>query len=681
MDSLVPILESIPSELIVVDTGGTDGAIEIAKQYADIIVPFKWCNDFAKARNAGLEKAKGEWFLFLDDDEWFENVDEIIEFFSSKEYLNYNCASYAIRNYKNKEGTEWSESRYHRMAKLMKETKFISPIHEILSPTFSPEKYLNCYVHHYGYVYDSEEERQKHADRNITLLTEVLSLKDTQDRHRLKVQLAQEYGSIREYKTSLDISKKDIEDIDALSIKMHDNITYAGWHMKNVVYSEIYRENRKEAFCIGKNYLEKKWINTVTKNNLTNALTRLAFEFKEYKECIRYLEVYLETYNKIIKDEQLKLAETIADQSESYQEDNYYLAVLSGFKAAYQLNNYEKKKKYIEKLSKIKYIVTEVSDMTEIVNYILELSNKQNRKQLLERFLYNEKFRILLTGIIEDESDLISNKEIIDILAEHSKEYPEFLPYKIISLHRKNKEINSLIDEYYTKENNILYPNIEWIDIFVNKIDILEYLNKISLEQWIKNINSFVKKASIKTIKKVIEVFKINEQENVKLQNLLLQSYEKMLVSGEFDKMKFDELDSYLKGYIDINLRLFHSIYKNEVFTCELEIFLADGCRFCNKIKDMYLEGMDELSKVRIIREAVDLYPHLSPFCKIYNEKMQEESKKATKEFLQLAEIIKENIRRYIVLGQSETALNTLYQLEQLVPNDPEVLELKQLLL
>ena len=35
------------------------------------------------ARNAGMKATEGEWFLYLDDDEWFDNPKEIVAFFLS----------------------------------------------------------------------------------------------------------------------------------------------------------------------------------------------------------------------------------------------------------------------------------------------------------------------------------------------------------------------------------------------------------------------------------------------------------------------------------------------------------------------------------------------------------------------------------------------------------------------
>ena len=74
LDSIRPLLARVSSELILVDTGCGEQVRGIIEEYTDNIVDFKWCRDFAKARNAGLERAGGEWFLYLDDDEWFEAV-------------------------------------------------------------------------------------------------------------------------------------------------------------------------------------------------------------------------------------------------------------------------------------------------------------------------------------------------------------------------------------------------------------------------------------------------------------------------------------------------------------------------------------------------------------------------------------------------------------------------------
>ena len=115
LDSLKPLLQTVPAELIVVFTGTDDGVRQVAERYTDQIVPFTWCNDFSAARNAGLKKARGEWFLYLDDDEWFEDVTEICEFFQSGEYQNYRSASYIQRNYLDWNGTKYSDFAAHRM--------------------------------------------------------------------------------------------------------------------------------------------------------------------------------------------------------------------------------------------------------------------------------------------------------------------------------------------------------------------------------------------------------------------------------------------------------------------------------------------------------------------------------------------------------------------------------------
>jgi len=57
------------SQIVVTDTGSTDRTVEIAREFGAEIYSFAWCDDFAAARNAGLEHATGDWILMLDADE------------------------------------------------------------------------------------------------------------------------------------------------------------------------------------------------------------------------------------------------------------------------------------------------------------------------------------------------------------------------------------------------------------------------------------------------------------------------------------------------------------------------------------------------------------------------------------------------------------------------------------
>jgi tetratricopeptide (TPR) repeat protein len=62
-------VRELASQIVVVDTGSTDSTRDIATRHGAEVHAFDWCEDFSAARNAALERATGDWVLFLDADE------------------------------------------------------------------------------------------------------------------------------------------------------------------------------------------------------------------------------------------------------------------------------------------------------------------------------------------------------------------------------------------------------------------------------------------------------------------------------------------------------------------------------------------------------------------------------------------------------------------------------------
>lgn len=59
-------------EIVVVDTGSTDGTIDIAREYADVFDEIEWPDSFSIARNHSFDLASGDYILVLDGDEYIE---------------------------------------------------------------------------------------------------------------------------------------------------------------------------------------------------------------------------------------------------------------------------------------------------------------------------------------------------------------------------------------------------------------------------------------------------------------------------------------------------------------------------------------------------------------------------------------------------------------------------------
>ena len=56
-------------EIVVVDTGSTDATKAVAHRFTAQVSDFPWCDDFSAARNVSLERAHGDYVLWMDADD------------------------------------------------------------------------------------------------------------------------------------------------------------------------------------------------------------------------------------------------------------------------------------------------------------------------------------------------------------------------------------------------------------------------------------------------------------------------------------------------------------------------------------------------------------------------------------------------------------------------------------
>lgn len=62
-------LDGFADEIVVYDTGSSDGTRALARSHGAVVVEGYWDADFARARNAALAHCRGQWILWIDADE------------------------------------------------------------------------------------------------------------------------------------------------------------------------------------------------------------------------------------------------------------------------------------------------------------------------------------------------------------------------------------------------------------------------------------------------------------------------------------------------------------------------------------------------------------------------------------------------------------------------------------
>lgn len=295
LDSLRPIMDEIPCELILIDTSKNPQVNKLLLNYTNQVYEFEWCQDFAKARNEGLKRASGEWFMYLDDDEWFVDAEEIVNFFKSGEYNSFAYATYIVRNFTDQEYAHYSEDWTTRLVSIEDDVRFVGKIHECFWPIRGKRKDLFSIANHDGYIYETPEKRMKHFERNYPLILDMI--KEDPNNLRWRLFLAQEYRAVEKWKELVDFSKESIEFIkneNSDSIKNHIATFYEGWMLGLISQSEY-----QEAIRVGEHALEDKRCKEVLRAKTYLRLAECYVYIRNFAKTVDYAEKYLQLLSSI----------------------------------------------------------------------------------------------------------------------------------------------------------------------------------------------------------------------------------------------------------------------------------------------------------------------------------------------------------------------------------------------
>lgn len=606
LESVKPILENVPSELILVDTGCDEELLELIKGYTDKIVKFTWCKDFAKARNVSLEHAQGEWFLYIDDDEWFESVDDFISFFNSEERYLYGSGRYIQRNYRNFEGNSWDDFSAARIFKINKDTKFIDAIHERAINIPGRIKDFDVYAHHYGYVYRNEEERKAKMERNLSLL----ELQSEKEPHigRHYAHIAQEYGVAKEYDKIHDVVSKALEKLD---MSVYENIADIGGLYAIDVWAYLNQYRYDDVVRKTENYIKSKYCNILCRASLCGFCATSLCELGRYEECIEYTDEYLKACDYLLANPSERHKYEAVVLVYALELDNIYRIAAAGMVAASYTRDIESLECFASKIdfSKEFYMTGHEVFVDNLIS-IMSIENADNaeNKKNVEQFAKIVDCIIksqAICGILLRKVDELKSinmqgfKKLARIIRGVSSDagYIQYLRIVCAFLDAKDGEIQALYKKAVDSIPDIVNMPHEFFIIAARcGIELSSLFSQRPLVLWMNGVDQLFKKSNVRElIEKKQDLDSALEHDSIHMKYFDMIFVENLLYRKKMDKIDMPKLQEEIREYYNSVMSFYREIYNDDVFE-KYPTILPRRCQVVMKLHSV-CEGEMELDE------------------------------------------------------------------------------------
>ena len=167
-------VEGLVDEIVVVDTGSTDGTLRVASSRGAKVSQLEWTDDFSAARNRSLEQATHDWILVLDADEVVHGYDAAAV---ERQLDDPSLLALEVTLVNEYGRGETKSFRSTRLFRNRAEIRYRFPVHEQVTPSIAKlvrdgqgtTAVCSIAVRHFGYTPEMIEQRNK-AERNRGIL-------------------------------------------------------------------------------------------------------------------------------------------------------------------------------------------------------------------------------------------------------------------------------------------------------------------------------------------------------------------------------------------------------------------------------------------------------------------------------------------------------------------------------
>lgn len=629
LESLVPIREAFPCEIIVVDTSKNPQIGEVIRKYADKTDTFEWCNDFAKARNACLNLAEGEWFMFIDDDEWFAEPEGLIEFFRSGEYQEYSYAHHRIKNYHDPEFKTYSYGWVTRLTKIFPDTAFHSKVHEYFAPFNGKSKNLHATSYHTGYMFKTKEDQMMHFRRNMQLLQNME--KEEPEELRWKVQILQEYCSVADWDNMEDYGKKTLgylwgspRTVEASQFAIiHIAYAIALLHQKH--YEEVLRVAEQVADVIGDAVVANAYMKLCKGEGYWglgkygDARTCIEEYFENYKVYSMNPEEYNEEGLRIF------LCNTFTEVQIAKA---YSIRLSSQLRSGYEEEIYD----IYPKLQWDNAMVRVYCDLeVELIDYLVRKPDYKMLERALKDAFDNPLIRPnMMKGILDwRQKDATRFLELLGVIGtlDIQNWYKEYALLLTLPQDATGEEVKEAAERFIRLTPDIFVIPAEVIDVLKeHNIDSVDLYKSLEFKQWKDKLNDYLEHNTMEQVGKLQQqLAESSLVDDVRYHYLMMIYMEQKALLGRGEKLSFDQLTELLASFSDYTCLCYEQMGGDQLQTMPVESW-PKKYQAAKWLQVFYSEIENDLkSALGCLAKVIVVYPRMADIMQYYLERIQEE--------------------------------------------------------